>query len=359
MYYWQSINMTTNIKIIEPTINNDWDEFVENHPLGSIYHHSTWNHILYKTFNYKPVNLLISDNHTNKTVGVMPMMQIHNPITGNKKIVSLPLTTYCDQLIPEQSLKEIIEYLINQYPDNKLIELKFLSNVIDKQDNFEFQDNYVNHIIDLDDKSAQDFFNNKFNKSFKRKVKKAEINGLIYEKAKSVSELKDFYRLLKSVRKRHGLPPIPFGFFKNMWNMLEPKGMMFVPVIKFQGKIIAADIILKYKNIYYSEYSASDSDYFKLGPNQFLIWKLIQDAYSNNIRKIDLGRANKSNKSLIQFKEKLGSKAYSLNYYFYPKQPKSNIRNWIGVLSRFNWVHYTLPQFILELETRFIYKVFG
>ena len=89
-------------------------------------------------------------------------------------------------------------------------------------------------------------------------------------------------------------------------------------IIEYKNKIIAASITLKYKNTYYYEYSAADSQYFKLNPNQKLIWEIIKIAHGDGAKKFDFGSSSLTNKSLIEFKKRWDNREQLLHYYYFP-----------------------------------------
>ncbi len=349
--------MSLQIKVIDPKTDKRWDEFVIGHPQGSIYHLSGWIDILKSTYNYNFFNIALERSGTGELEGIFPLMIVNSWLTG-KRLVSLPFTTYCNPLIPKNELPKVINFALDNHSDIHYVELKFLEDSqVEVPDIFKKDSSYVTHILEING-SLDQLLRSFHNKSIRQRIKKAQRKNLKFKIADKKDALNIFYKLETSVRKKHGLPPQPYSFFRNMWSILKPKNLLFVPVVEFEDKIIAAAIVLKFKDIYYFEYSASDHNHLKLSPNQMLIWEIIKIASSNQIKHLDFGRSSLQNPSLIKFKERWGAKKHQLSYYYYPKMKCINTETGIGrnIIESCN---RHIPDSLLQLEGKIIYPHWG
>lgn len=349
--------MSLQIKVIDPKSDKRWDEFVMGHPQGTIYHLSGWIDILKSTYNYHFFNIALERSGTGKLEGIFPLMIVDSWITG-KRLVSLPFTTYCNPLIPEKELANVINFAIDKHTDIRYVELKFLEDSqVPMPDNFEKDPSYVTHILDISGSSEQ-LFRSFHSTSVRQRIKRAKKNNLKFKIADKKAGLKIFYKLETAVRKKHGLPPQPSSFFTNMWNILKPKNLLFVPVVEFENTIIAAAMVLKFKDRFYFEYSASDQKHLKLSPNHLLIWEVMKIACSNQIKTLDFGRSSRQNSSLIEFKERWGAIRHELSYYYYPKIKCSNRKTGIG-RNLLETCNRYIPDALLQLEGKIIYPHWG
>ena len=103
------------MKVINPENDQRWDEFVDMHPHGSIYHYSAWRQVLLSTYGYTPFYIALENSATGRFEGILPLMLIKSRITG-KRLVSLPFTSYCPMLIPESKLDEVVRFALEQHP---------------------------------------------------------------------------------------------------------------------------------------------------------------------------------------------------------------------------------------------------
>jgi len=78
---------------------------------------------------------------------------------------------------------------------------------------------YCIHQLDL--RSSLDELHHKFHEScVRRKIRRAEREGLLYEDGRSEELLSKFYTLLLRTRRRHQLPPQPTAWFRNLADCL-------------------------------------------------------------------------------------------------------------------------------------------
>lgn len=339
--------------IISPEDDQRWDEFVFRHPMGSIYHHSAWGNVLKSTFDHKFFYVALEDIETDKLKGIVPFMLVKSWLTG-QRLVSLPFTTYCNPLIPKEHLKNVISFVFEFNLEIDYLELKFIKN--DEEyvlEGFEELSTYVTHILTLDIPLEQ-LFRSFHNTSVRQRIKRADKNKLKLRMAGKEEDLEKFYSLQTKIRKVYGLPPQPYTFFKNMWEILKPKNLLFVPLIEYNGRVIAGAMVLKFKDTFYFEYSASDQNFLKLGPNHKLIWEVIKIAHKEGARYFDFGRSSLSHRSLIEFKDRWGAKRHKLIYYYYPKANRIDTEN--GSRRKYlALINSHFPLSFLRLEGKLIY----
>jgi len=349
--------MGIQFELIDIDTDTEWNDFVKSHPSGKIYHHTFWGRVLYQSFGYQPFYFMIADPSSHQILGIFPSM-IQKSLFRKDRIISLPLTGYCPCLIQKEHFNNCIEYLHRFQNHKSAIELKCDRQMTELDEQYSETCHYINHTIKLNvDKET--FYRSILNKSCRRKIKKATEKEMQFKLADSMDGVHAFYSLFASSRKKKGLPILPFAFFENMWKILSPEKMMMVPVIEYQGKIIAADILLNYKDTLYSEYSASDTRYFPYGVNQKMLWELVCFGLREKKNFIDLGRSRLSNTSLIEFKKKWNTRADYLYYYYHPDQSREKIRHSRSLYNFALWIHKRFPVKLLEFEGKFIYRYFG
>jgi hypothetical protein len=346
--------MSMLIKQINPEIDTRWDSFVLEHPHGSIYHHSTWAKVVQSTYKYVPFYVGLEQSESGQLVGIVPFLLVGSRFTG-KRLVSLPFTSYCEPLVPERQITNIINFAKEYFPDVEYLGLRFLEdNVIG---HCEKETAFVTHILDLD-VELERLFKSFHPTSVRQRIKRAEKKQLKFSMVEQEEDLKRFYGLLTRVRKKHGLPPPPYKFFSNMWKLLKPKGLLLAPVLEYEGETIAAAIVLRYKNTFHFEYSASDQNYLKLCPNQKLIWETIKIAHKEEARYFDFGRSSLVNHPLVEFKDRWGTRRRHLTYCYYPKGKRSNAED--GMLHKIlKSINHHLPDSVLQMEGKLVYPHWG
>ena len=128
--------------------------------------------------------------------------------------------------------------------------------------------------------------------------------------------------------------------------------------MKYENSIVAAGFILKYKDTFYLEYTASDNSKLNLYPNHKLFWEIIKIAIGSKAKFVDFGRTEINNNSLITFKEKWNTSRRLLKYWRVGGQPERKSLSGSGK-QFFLKINKCLPKSLLNLQGRILYKFIG
>jgi len=124
-------------------------------------------------------------------------------------------------------------------------------------------------------------------------------------------------------RRRHGVPPQPVEWFRNLIACLGDR--VKIRVALHGGHAIASLITLAYGRAVVYKYGCSDAEAHHLGGMPFLFWKTIQDAKGAGFETLDFGRSDLDNSGLITFKERWGATRSSLTYFRASAHPYRNV----------------------------------
>jgi len=326
-----------------------------NNPKASIYHTSSWLSSVSSSLGYKFYPIGIENSDTGELTGILPLAQVKNFFSGSK-LISFPLTTHCEPLIDENSIEKILEKLNSGFKKNSFIELRALdysSNIVGANLNEDF----VVHFLALDeteDKTFQKFHGT----SVRASIRRAEKNGLSFEINNNTTGLKAFYSLFSNLRKRLGLPILPYKFFNDIYTNLIEDDRILIPLVKLGNQVIAAGFILKFKDTFYLEYTASDNSKLNLYPNHKLFWEIIRIAIREKAKYVDFGRTEMNNNSLITFKERWNTKRKRLKYWRIGSQAEEPSSTGKGKAT-FVKINKLLPKSVLQLQGKILYKYNG
>ena len=317
----------------------------------SVYHHPAWIKAIARTFNHNAYYLFL-ENTDGSLKGLFPFITIDSFITG-KRIVSLPFSTYCDPLLPEELIQESVVYIQTAFKDFKKIEIRSKIDLKSEPSNFSKNSNYVTHIIQLKD-NVEDTLKSMHRTAVRPFIRRAENNNLDIRYGNSENDLRVFYKYEVSLRKRLSYPPLPYKLYLKVWQELKKHDMILLPIIENMGNTIAAGFVLRFKNTYYLEYAAADKNYSDLYPIHKLYWEIIKLAQTNGAKYVDFGRSSKSNESLIAFKDRWNSIRYDLSYYYSPSQ-SHHLTKSSGLENLLKLINSKMPKKLLEIEGRIIY----
>jgi len=343
------------LRTIDAVFDRRWDDFVSRHPSGVIYHRSAWAQVIAATYGHTPLYIALEETRTGELAGAAPFFIVKSPLTG-ERVVSPPFATFCDPLVPPSGTADMAAFIFDRVPTARHIKMKLLDFKLDAPSEVLVSSSYVTHFIDLRP-GLDELFNAFHVSSVRQRIRRAERNGITFRWGQSEADLRGFYRLHKGVRQRHGLPPQPYAFFKNMWIILGAAGLLNLGVVEHEGKLVAGSIVLKSGHTYHHEYSASEEASWKLCSNQKLLWEIIKTAHADGARYMDLGRSEMSNVSLIEYKERWQGKRLHLSYCTLPAPSVvANERNGSGLLKRsMEFLNRRMPGRLLEWEGRLIY----
>ena len=343
--------------LINPLEDNRWEQFLQSHPQSSIFHTSAWLEALRRTYGYRSW-VITSNASTDPLTNAVVFCEVDSWLTGSR-LVSLPFADHCQPLVSSTvELSDLARSLsVRCQGSNRYIELRplnFGATGIESQTEFGRSASYLLHTLDLRP-SLETLFQGLHSSCIQRKISRAEREGLFYEAGNSDAAIERFYSLLTLTRQRHGLPPQPLAWFRNLRDCM---GRDFtIHLASSQGKPIAGILTLTHKRTLVYKYGVSDARFHKLGAMPFLFWHVIQEGKKLSLVELDLGRSDTDQQGLISFKNHLGATSSPLNYYRYPDQ---NIQRGAMRSSRFiSQLYSHLPRPLLRTAGRILYRHFG
>jgi hypothetical protein len=342
---------------IDPITDRRWEGFIARHPHSSMFHTPGWLLALQRTYGYEPVVYTTSPPQEELTNGLV-FCRVSSWITG-RRLVSLPFSDHCDPLLEDGSSgAALFEELRKKLPEHhwRYIEIRSRRHgVAVLQDPSWSSESYCFHSIDLAPEES-DIFKNLHRRCLRQKIRRAEREKLVYRDGCSSDMLKTFYHLLMTTRKKHCVPPQPFDWFLNLSECLGPALQVRLALA---GDVPVAGLVtIQFRDTMVAKYSAGDSRYKDRGGTPWLFWKTIQDAKRKDIKEMDLGRSDWDNPGLIAFKDHLGAKRLSLNYWKNPRP--ASYSSVFGPLRRpAGWIFGHAPLPVLTMAGRLLYRHIG
>jgi hypothetical protein len=114
--------------------------------------------------------------------------------------------------------------------------------------------------------------------------------------------------------------PQPFAWFQNLVDCLGDR--LTIRVARVNDRPIASILTLRHKQTIVYKYGCSDERFHNLGGMPRLFWQTIEEARSQQLKELDLGRSDLTNPGLIQFKDHLGATKTVLNYWRFSQRPQ-------------------------------------
>lgn len=158
----------------------------------------------------------------------------------------------------------------------------------------------LRHLLNLD--TTEKEILKSFSENTKRNIKKAAKENVEVLLCNDVKGINDFYEMFCVTRQKHGLPPQPYSFFKNIYNLIIKTGLGDIVLAKQKEKFIAGAVYFKIgKKILY-KYGASYHEFNDLRGNNAVMWFAIQKYLNEKFIEFDFGRTEIAHEGLRRFK---------------------------------------------------------
>lgn len=341
------------IQIINPITYPGWDDLVLSRPDYSFFHSSIWAEVLKKSYGYTPLYFVEFGN--TGISNLLPVMEVNSILTGQRG-VSLPFTDHCPPIVDgNNSFEEIFNFAVEYGKKKtwKTLELRGGQEHL----NTEPSEFYLTHTLSLR-KGEKDVLK-RLRESTKRNIKKAIGEGVEVRISDLPESIEQFYHLNSLTRKRHGLPPQPFSFFKNVLELVIKKGYGIVVLGFYDGKAIAGSVFFHSGKRAIFKYGASDLKYQNFRANNLVMWEAIRYYCEKGFESLSLGRTEPDNQGLLQFKSGWGSTEQQINYYRYDLKKGSFVSGSSKVSGLHNRIFRNIPIPILNKIGDLLYKHVG
>ncbi|MFO7693218.1 MAG: GNAT family N-acetyltransferase [Vicinamibacterales bacterium] len=352
--------------VLDPLTDTRWTDLLDRHPRASVFHSRGWLQALKRTYGYEPVVLTTSAQ--GPLENGLALCRVSTWLA--RRLVSLPFSDHCDPLMDRpDDLEAMLEFLTGEMEREhwRSLELRPRPGAWpeggERPSGVAEGSRFCLHTLDLAQPEER-IFRNFHASSTQRAIRRAEREGLTYEAGRSEPLLSAFYRLLRLTRRRHGLPPQPMAWFRNLIGCIPSTRFArsgqgaTIHVASKDGRPVAGILTLTFKQSMVYKYGGSDAAYHPLGGMPFLFWRAIQAAKALGVEELDLGRSDLDQPGLVAFKEHLGGVRSELTYYTRPEiRAGAGRRDPFDRLAR-EAIRY-LPDAVLDLSGRFLYKHLG
>lgn len=346
--------MNHEIKIINPILFSGWNDLVISKLYSNIFYSSNWAKVLVDSYRYKPLYFALLEN--DYLMALIPVMEVKSFLTG-KRGVSLPFSDYCEPLITKENhYHELMSYIIDYGGQSgwKYIELRGGNNLQKDADTSFY---YFDHVLELRQNEEHVFTS--FRNSNKRNISKAIREGVMCSINNSLGSVKEFYRLNCITRKKHGLPPQPYYFFRNIYDNIISKNQGFIILAQFNNRVIAGAVFFHLGEKAIFKYGASEEKFHRLRANNLVMWEAIKWFSQKGFKSFSLGRTNPNHKGLLQFKNGWGAKIHKVNYYRYNIKDKKSFIDIVKDNESGNIFFKKMPIPLLKIVGKIFYKHMG
>ena len=310
------------LRIIGNPNKRDWSEFVYKHPLGNIYQTPEMAEVYRRTKNYEPIVLAVV-NETDEIVAIMLATivkeagRLMGPFTARSIIPGGPLFVGSAGARAVSLLLRKYEEIVKKrvlYSEIRMLHEASSLDPVLKKHGFVFEDHF-NALIDLS-KSKEELWK-QLKRDRQRGIRKAMNLGITIERCDNRKNLKVCYSLIKETYKRARIPLADITLFEAAFDVLRPKDKALFLFAVYNGRCIATQIALVYKDTIYAWYTGAIKEYLKYHPGDLLIWHLLEWGSENGFKTFDFGGGGSPTKNvnIRYYKSRFGCKFFNYGRY--------------------------------------------
>lgn len=324
-----------------------WQELLDASPGATLYHREAWIQLLSRAYGLSL--WLATLNRGDKVAAACVFARA----LLSRRFVALSFSDACPPLAREpEGAYQLLHALTQQAPARNAYEVRGIGGVA----GWETVHCFVNWQLDLARPLAR--IESGLALNFRRNLRRASRQAIRIERGSGVDLLGRFYAMQLESRRRLGLPPQPWRFFKMAQETFAAQGDFEVWAARENGEDVASAVFVRDGDVIHYKWGARRADY-RSHANHLLFWSAIEE-FAARALMMDLGRADISNQGLMRFKAELGAAASPLPSSFYPHAPSqvsAEVLTGSRALAARIWRR--MPLFATKLGGRIVYRFLG
>lgn len=334
-----------------PLEEEDWDARVMRHPSCGFFHGANWLRALQATYGFEPIYVAFTRQGADALL--VPIMEVRDAFKGTRG-VSLPFTDVCAPAGSDAGPSPGLFLEILRRGRDRGWKYYQCRGGSPPMPDAPASVDFFEHTLDLS-RSADDVFAG-FDSAVRQAIRKAAKEGVKAEISSALEDLEEFYRLHCKTRKRHGLPPQPFAFFRNLHRHAISRGQGWVVLARHDRQPVAGAVFLHLGRRALYKFGASDAVWQHLRGNNVAIWEAIRWYATNGYESLHFGRTSMWNEGLRRFKRGWGSRESTLHYYKYDLAGNRFVTEHDEAIGWHNRVFSALPIALARLVGAMIYR---
>ena len=290
-----------------------WIRFAAQIPDATLYHRRLW------------VELLRAAHGTN--IQVATLAYGSEPVAGclfarparpfARRLISLPDSELCGPLAKDEESRDAFLGALVSHPRARAgFEIHGAAG---PPAPWETVDTFAQWTVEME--RPLEKLHQALDRDVRRNMRHATEAGVTVEWGDSVQYLRRFYRLHLDTRRRLGVPPRPFRYFKLLHQIFSPTGALSVWIAHLRDSDLAGLVMLQDGDALYAKMNARSLD-CPNGANH-LMFVSAMDEFAGRVRRWDLGRVDVRNRGLQDFKKRLGAASTPLPYAYFPRAPRN------------------------------------
>ncbi len=339
------------VRVVDPLREPGWDALVTAHSDCTIFHTAAWAKTLAGAYGYAPVYL--SSEEGGPVRSLLPLMEVNSWLTGRRGI-ALPFTDECGPLYQDIVSARLLTHkalALGKSRRWKSVEFRGGSKLFP---GVPVSLSFYGHRLNLEDDEQRMFA--RLDSSVRRAIRKAEKSGVTVIVSRDLEAMKIFYLLQCQTRQKHGLPPQPFAFFRNILDQILAKNLGMIVIARCQDRPIAASVYFQWGARAIYKYGASDDTFQHLRGANLVMWEAIKRLARDGAKTLHLGRTSLGNEGLRRFKLGWGAEEHPIEYVKFDFRKEAFVTESDGATGWHNRVFRAMPAGVSRMAGAALYR---
>lgn len=303
-----------------------WREFVDNHPLGNIFHTPEMLEVFNRASGMQPTLWAVVNEGGQPLALFLPVKL--TLLGGPLKLFTSRAVTYGSVLFAAGTVgQKALGLLLQAYKHENDKEVLFteLRNLSDlsavqpllQEQGFQYED-HLNYLIDLNrpPEAILQSIGRRTRKHIRKGLRREEVE---IEEVREREQLATCYQLIDQTYQRAQVPLGDPSLFTAAFDVLHSKDMIRFTVARVGQTMAAVSVELIYKDTVLGWYSGVDRNFSSHTPNELLMWHILLWGAENGYNCYDFGGAGSPDEDygVRDFKAKFGGElvCYGRNTY--------------------------------------------
>lgn len=293
---------------LNPNDENAWDDYVSHHPQGSIYHLSTWRHLIKNQFGHTGYYYLAKQD--NAIQGVLPVIRLKSRLFGDY-YVSVPYFNYGGALANSDAVtQQLMQHVSTVAKQQGGSHIEF-RDTCELTGDWGVRTDKVTMILDLP--ATTDELWKAIGSKLRAQIRRPQREQVSVQHG-HLDLLDDYYRVFAHNMRDLGTPVYSKRFFKTILQTFSDNAHIIC--VYHQGQPAAAGFLLGYKHRLEIPWASSLREFNRISVNMLLYWEVLSYAIEQGYQQFDFGRSS-IDAGTYRFKKQWGAKPMQLYWHYW------------------------------------------
>src|SRR5215831_16655801 len=304
----RSVRLPATVRSYADEMQCAWDDYVQRHPSGSLFHLTAWKRVIEKAFRFEARYLFVEQMGIIR--GVLPLFLVRNFFFGSS-LISTPLAVYGGVCADDEQTADRLRGVACEIATRERVQyLELREQSRTPGSKFQTKELYVSFDLDLPSDPSQ--LINLFPRDTRYMIRKGVKHGL--EAAVDNSELSTFYEVYSRSYHNLGTPVFSKRLFRTI---LDEFGRECELLTVWQNKKALASVLsFRFRDWILPYFGGSLVEGRALAVNNFMYYEVMRRAAESGLRHFDFGRSKKDSGSYA-FKTHWNMRERPLPYQFF------------------------------------------